>query len=407
MLNYKRCNWLTLQCALRDIDWGALFSLVLNEDYFNVFMREITKVSTQIVPKARSTHCCVSSFFKERRDMMKRRTKLRKSLLCSHSQPTLNKLMAIEVDIITSHINELSREEAIAVAKIKEDPNFFFRYAKRFSITKQEIGPLYSDNGSLTNDKKLICKLLLEQFNSVFSIPLSNKVVTDPVSFFAISNACYKKSEVLLTNINFSEQMIIDAISEISAPGPDGIQASFWKKCAIELAVPLQMLFIQSLESGIIPECLKRAAIVPIYKSGDKSLPSNYRPISLTPIIMKIFERVIRKQVTQFLTERGYLNSSQHGFREGRSCLSALLSVYDDLMLMFIESSCSVDMMYLDFSKAFDKVVLLHKLRDMGIAGNLCIWFHSFLSNRYHFVRLPGGSSAASPVVSGVPNSNV
>ena len=81
---------------------------------------------------------------------------------------------------------------------------------------------------------------------------------------------------------------------------------------------------------------------------------------------MKIFERVIKKQVTQFLTERGYLNSSQHGFREGRSCLSALLSVYD-LMLMFTESSCSVNMVYLDFSKAFDKVdrgVLLHKLRE-------------------------------------------
>ena len=118
---------------------------------------------------------------------------------------------------------------------------------------------------------------------------------------------------------------------------------------------------------------LKRAAIVPIYKSGDKSLPSNYRPISLTPILMKILERVIRKQV---IIERGYLNSSQHGFREGRPCLSALLSVYDDLMLMFTESSCSVDMIYLDFSKAFDKVdhgVLLHKLRDMGIAGNLGI----------------------------------
>ena len=74
--------------------------------------------------------------------------------------------MAIEEDIITSHINELSHEMAIAVAKIKEDPTFFFRYAKRFSITKQEIGPLYSDNGSLTNVNKLICKLLLllEQF---------------------------------------------------------------------------------------------------------------------------------------------------------------------------------------------------------------------------------------------------
>ena len=98
--------------------------------------------------------------------------------------------------------------------------------------------------------------------------------------------------------------------------------------------------------------------------------------------------------MTQFLTERGYLNSSQHEFREGESCLSDLLSVYDDLMLMFTESSCSVDMIYLDFSKAFDKVdgVLLHKLRNIGIAGNLGIWSHSFLSNCYHFVRLPGSS---------------
>ena len=101
-------------------------SLVLKEDYYNVFMREITKVCIQIVPKARSTHCHVSSLYKERKGMMKRRTKLRKSLLCSQSQQTLNKLMEIEEDIITSHINELCHEETIAVAKIKEDPNFFF-----------------------------------------------------------------------------------------------------------------------------------------------------------------------------------------------------------------------------------------------------------------------------------------
>ena len=89
----------------------------------------------------------------------------------------------------------------------------------------------------------------------------------------------------------------------------------------------------------------------------------------------------------QFLTERGYLNSSQHGFREERSCLSEL--------------SCGIDMIYLDFSKV-DHGVLLHKLRDMEIAGNLGIWSHSFLSNRYHFMRLPGGSSIVIPVISGV-----
>ena len=82
-------------------------------------------------------------------------------MIISHSQPTLNELLAIEEDIITSHINELSHEEAIAVAKIKEYHNFLFRYAKRFPITKQEIVPFYYDND---------------------------------LSFFAVSNACYNKS---------------------------------------------------------------------------------------------------------------------------------------------------------------------------------------------------------------------
>ena len=72
-------------------------------------------------------------------------------------------------------------------------------------------------------------------------------MVTDPVPFFAVSNACYKKSEVFLTSINFSEQVIIDVISASSASGPDGIQASFWKKCANELVVPLQMLFERTM----------------------------------------------------------------------------------------------------------------------------------------------------------------
>ena len=89
-------------------------------------LRSGIKLRTCNITRAKSTHCHISSFYKERKGMMKRRTKLRKSLLHSHSQQTLNKLMAIEEPIISSHINEHSHEEAIAVAKIKEDPNFFF-----------------------------------------------------------------------------------------------------------------------------------------------------------------------------------------------------------------------------------------------------------------------------------------
>ena len=104
--------------------------------------------------------------------------------------------------------------------------------------------------------------------------------------------------------------------------------------------------------------------MIPIYKFGDKTVPNNYRPLSLNSVICKVLERMIRKQVFSFLDQKGCLNSTQHGFRPDHSRLLALLDVFDNIMHM-LGSNSSVDMMYLDFSKVFDKVdhgILLHKL---------------------------------------------
>lgn len=411
MLNFKRCNWEVLCTELSNINWSSLLSNCLNKHSFDIFIDAVANVCSQFIPLSKNPQQYISKFHRERKIMMKKRTKLRRQMLSTPSCSIRNKLHSIEEDIISSHSNERNHEETIAVSKIKEDPNFFFRYAKRFSISKQVIGPFISSDGNMTSDKQLICFQLLEQFNSVFSVALPDKIVTNPIDFFSETND--NELESLMTDITINEQIIIDAITEISissAPGPDGIQASLWKNCSKELSVPLTILFRLSLDTGFIPDFLKRAAIVPIFKSGNKALPSNYRPISLTPILMKILERIIRKQVTAFLVRNGHLNQTQHGFREGRSCLSALLSVYDDLMNLFTDSPCSVDMIYLDFAKAFDKVdhgVLLHKLRDFGITGKLGVWFHSFLSNRKQFVRIQGGTSDDSTVLSGVPQGTV
>ena len=164
--------------------------------------------------------------------------------------------------------------------------------------------------------------------------------------------------------------------------------------CATELAPLLLIVFTHSLSSGVVPPSFKLAAITPVFniKSGDRTTPSNYRPISLTSVFSKVLERIIRKQVSSFIDKKGCLNSTLHGFRSGRSCLSALLSVLDDIMHM-LEDGGSVDMVYLDFSKAFDKVdhdILLHKLKSLGITGHLGICFLNFLTKRSHFVRLPG-----------------
>ena len=206
--------------------------------------------------------------------------------------------------------------------------------------------------------------------------------------------------------------MIIDAIRELSpnsAAGPDGIPSSLLINCASEIAPLLRKLFTASFLKGYIPPSFKRAAIVPIFKSGDKCLPGNYRLISLTSVIRKVYERIIRKQVFSFLCDKNCLNDTQHGFRSGRSCLSALLDVYDDVMHM-LNGDSIVDMVYLDFAKTFDKVdhgILLHKVKDLGITGKLGQWFYHFLTNRKHFVRLPGGLSEDHPVNSGVPQGTV
>ena len=171
----------------------------------------------------------------------------------------------------------------------------------------------------------------------------------------------------------------------------------------------LLLIFSHSLSNGVIPDSWKRAAVIPIYKSGDKTVPSNYRPISLTSVICKVLERIIRKQICFFLDQNGCFNSTQHGFRSGRSCISALLDVFDNIMHM-LDNYSSVDMVYLDFSKAFDKVdhgILLHKLRAVGICGSIGVWLYHFLTNRSHFVRLPGGTSKDHPVISGVPQGTV
>ena len=123
----------------------------------------------------------------------------------------------------------------------------------------------------------------------------------------------------------------------------------------------------------------------------------------------KVLERLLDNKYFHSLTKKGCLNSTQHGFRPGRPCLSALLDLFDNIMHM-LDSNSSVDMVYLDFSKAFDKVdhgIHLHKFRAVGIIGNIGIWLFHFLTDRSHFVRLPGGISEDHHVLGGVPQGTV
>ena len=147
---------------------------------------------------------------------------------------------------------------------------------------------------------------------------------------------------MILTDIIINESIIIDIreLSSNSAAGPDDIPPSLLLNCGHELAPSLLILFKQFLLSGVIAPSLKRAAIVPVFKLGDRTVSSQYLLISLTSVIIKVLERIVRKQIVAFLISKGYLNPTQHGFRGGHSCL---LNVFDDIMHL-MSGGNSVDM---------------------------------------------------------------
>jgi hypothetical protein len=174
-----------------------------------------------------------------------------------------------------------------------------------------------------------------------------------------------------------------------------------------ELAEPLTMIFNKSLVEGELPNDWKSAQITPIFKKGRKTEPGNYRPVSLTSIVCKILEGLIRAPVIQHFKQ--HLAPEQHGFINGRSCATQLLDCLD-LWTSMLEHKNAVDIIYLDFAKAFDSVPhqrLLLKLKSYGIQGGALRWIEAFLLERRQRVRVNQALSQWRAVKSGVPQGSV
>ena len=201
----------------------------------------------------------------------------------------------------------------------------------------------------------------------------------------------------------------IQAIPNGASCGPDGIPAVMLKQARIPISRLMCQLFKSSLKTGEIPKILKLAFITPIHKGGSRAETVNFRPISLTSHIMKTFERVMRRTLVNFLELNLKVDPKQHGSRSGRSTLSQLLQHHDEI-LAALENGDNIDSIYLDFSKAYDKVdhgILLHKLKALGITGKLGKWILSFLTGRYQVILVDGRKSKLTLLISGVPQGSV
>ena len=213
------------------------------------------------VPTKNPSKTKISKFHRERKILMRKRTKLR----ITSSTKSITQLIKIEQAICDSHLKEKLNEESIAVAKIKSDPNSFFRYAKKIVSVRVILGLSKKNTQLLINERFEICSLLLDQFNSGFTSPITNMIVHDPVSFFSCQSL---NPDKCLTDIEITEQIIIDSIQELSSTsvaGPDGVPCSLLLKCAAELAPALKVVFSQSLTHGFIPSSLSLVACTTIY----------------------------------------------------------------------------------------------------------------------------------------------
>ena len=284
---------------------------------------------------------------------------------------------------------------------IRENAKGFWRYVNSRMKSKSRVDALL-DNGALVCDDEGKASVLNNFFSSVFTI---EDVVNIPVPVHVFDGP-------VLEDVDVSADVIAGKLGNLkpcSAPGPDGLHPRILREVAEPLSVQLSRVFRQSLDSGRLPAEWKSGDIVPIFKKGDKQSPGNYRPVSLTCVMCKVMESIIRDKLMDHMTVTGQLHNAQHGFRPKRSCSSQLLVTLEEWSRA-VENGDPVDVIYCDFAKAFDSVPhkrLLRKLQASGVEGRLLRWIEAFLSDRCQRVVLNGTRSSWASVLSGVPQGSV
>ena len=202
---------------------------------------------------------------------------------------------------------------------------------------------------------------------------------------------------------------LLSKIDVSKACGPDGVPGRLLKEGASSLSKPLFELFNLSTSGGKLPAEWTSANFTPVFKKGNKHIISNYRPISLTCLTVKILEKLVFNHIEEFLVNENKLNSSQHGFRKRHSCQTQLLETVHQ-WTKSLDRGDSTHVIFLDFSKAFDTVPhqrLLLKLDNIGIRGNLLNWITGFLEGRRQRVLVDGQKSDWVKVTSGVPQGSI
>ena len=285
---------------------------------------------------------------------------------------------------------------------MKTNPKMFYSYLNSKRKIKESISALKDSMGKLTGSPKDAATLLAKFFATTFT--------NEP--YGPLLEECHKEATNIIGDITFSPanvKLLLLKLDQSKSVGPDGIHPKLLANLAKndEFVSAITLLFKNIYNSGEMPSIWKKANVTALHKKGSKCDPSNYRPISLTCILCKVYEKIIRNHILEHVSEN--ISRMQHGFMIGRSCLSNLLESFD-IINDFLSEGETVDIFYLDFQKAFDSVPhyrLLMKLKSFGINNKTLDTISDFLSGRTFRVKVGNASSDDFPVGSGIPQGSV
>lgn len=403
-LNWSRANYSELKDEIANVDWPNLLSNDdVNLNWAN-FKQKLNTVIYKHVPLITTTSdnskpIWMNNYIKR---MLRKKSRLYKKMKLTKSESDTKNYKDAE-KVTKKAIRNAKKKVEVRISKQNgnEGKNSFNKYVKSRLGKQTGIGPLLDEHNTVTSDGKKMADILNEHFSSVFS--------KDNVNVNNIEDLVFDSpiEDLIITKQDIEDK--IDKLKPGKAPGPDGISTTLLIKLKFVISIPLQILFQESLSKGCVPTEWKKAKVIPIFKKGSKGKASNYRPVSLTSVACKLLESIIRDKITEHLIRNKLINTSQHGFTKNRSCQTNLLE-FMDFITKCIDQGDPVDVIYLDFSKAFDKIShskLALKLKAHGIRGKLLSWITDWLTNRSQWVCVNGSNSKETEVGSGVPQGSV